>query len=254
MVLEEYIILKDNETLDDLQANGYKIIQSSKHFKFSIDAVLLAHFTSFKKNDVIMDMCSCTGVVALLVCAHNSLQRIDCVEIQQELYNMCMRSVAYNNLQHIIKPYNMDLRDAPKKMGFEEYDAILCNPPYLPASAGKNSLSEEKQIARFEIFGNLNDIILSCSKLLKNGGKLILSHRAERLADIIYLMREHNIEPKRSQFVHSRANHAAKLLLIEGIKNAKANMKIEKPLIVYNEDGKYTEEIYKIYKMEIENE
>ncbi|MEX1376921.1 MAG: tRNA1(Val) (adenine(37)-N6)-methyltransferase [Eubacteriales bacterium] len=254
MHLEDWSILKENETLDDLQANGYKIIQSNNHFKFSIDAVLLSHFTSFKKNNVIMDMCSGTGVVALLVCAHNDVNRIDCVEIQQELFEMCKRSIKYNNLQNIITPYNMDLRDSPKSLGYETYDAVLCNPPYLPLSAGKSSLSQEKKIARFEVFGDLEDIISASSKLLKNIGKLILSHRAERLADIINLMRKYNIEPKRCQFVHSKAEEEAKILLIEGAKNAKPNMKIEKPLVVYEENGNYSEEIYKIYKMDKEYE
>ena len=234
--------------------NGYKIIQNNNHFKFSIDAVLLSHFSSFKKGDMIMDMCSGTGVVGLLVCAHNAVGHIDCVEIQQELSDMCRRSIEYNKLESIITPYNMDLRDAPKTLGHGRYDAVLCNPPYLPLSAGQNSMSEAKKIARFEVFGSLADIISTSSKLLKNSGKLILSHRAERLADIIYLMRECNIEPKRCQFVHSKSGDSAKILLIEGIKNAKANMTVEKPLIVYGDSGNYTEQIYKIYKMDKEYE
>lgn len=249
--MEDYNQIKQNETLDDLQIKGYKIIQSSEHFKFSIDAVLLSHFTSFKKNDVVLDMCSGTGIVALLVCAHYDVKRIDCVELQHELYDMCSRSVAYNNAKEKIFPYNMDLRVAPKQLGYEKYDTILCNPPYLPLSAGRSSISETKKIARFEVFGDLNDIIYSSSKLLKNSGKLVLCHRAERLSDIISAMKDNKIEPKRCQFVHSQIDKEANILLIEGVKNAKANMKILKPLIVYDKDNNYTDEIYKIYKMDV---
>ena len=248
--MEKTFILKDNETLDDLQTNGFKIIQSSKHFKFSIDAVLLSHFINFKPSDRVLDMCSGTGVVGLLVCAHNNVNRIDCVEMQKELFNMCIRSVEYNNMQNKIFPYNMDLRDAPKKLGYEIYDAILCNPPYLPLSAGKSSMSEARKIARFEVFGDLNDIINTSSKLLKNTGKLALSHRAERLADIISSMKANNIEPKRCQFIHSKIDKNANLVLIEGVKNAKANMIIEAPLVVYDKDNNYMDEIYKIYNMD----
>lgn len=249
--MEEYKCLKENESLDDLQVNGYKIIQNSNHFKFSIDAVLLSHFTSFKKSDIVLDMCSGTGIVALLVCAHNDVTRIDCVEIQQDLFDMCRRSVEYNKVQDKIIPYNMDLREAPKKLGYEQYDTILCNPPYLPLSAGKSSMSEARKIARFEVFGDLDDIILSSSKLLKNSGKLVLSHRAERLSDIISAMKKNKIEPKRCQFVHSQIDKDANILLIEGVKNARANMNILKPLIVYDKDNNYTDEIYKIYKMDV---
>ena len=248
--MEANITLKENEVLDDLQVNGYKIIQSNNHFKFSIDAVLLSHFTKFKSNDVVLDMCSGTGVVALLLNAHNKVKRTDCIEIQQQLYDMCIRSIKYNNLQDKIFPYNIDLREAPNKLGYEIYDSILCNPPYLPLTAGKSSLSEAKKIARFEVNGSLQDIISTSSKLLKNSGKLLLSHRAERLADIISCMKDNNIQPKRCQFIHSKIDKCAKLIIIEGVKNAKANMIIEPPLIVYDQNNDYMDEIYKIYKMD----
>lgn len=248
--MQKTINLKENETLDDLQTSGYKIIQNDEHFKFSIDAVLLSHFTNFKSNDTVLDMCSGTGIVALLISAHNNVGRIDCVEMQEELFSMCSRSVNYNNLQEKVFPYLMDLRDAPKKLGYEIYDTILCNPPYLPLTAGKSSMSETKRIARFEVFGDLNDIVKASAKLLKNSGKLVLSHRAERLSDIIVAMRDNNIQPKRCQFIHSKLKKKANLILIEGIKNSKPNMIIEPPLIVYDEANDYMDEIYKIYNME----
>jgi len=247
--LKKDIILKENESLDELQIKDYKIIQSGNHFKFSIDAVLLSHFSPVKKNTVVMDMCSGTGIVALLLYAHNhQLKRIDCVEIQKDLFEMCVRSVRYNEMDKIVFPYNMDLRDTPGYFGYEKYDMIFCNPPYLPLSAGETSLTEEKRIARFEVFGNLNDIITTSSKLIKNKGKLVLSHRPERFTDIVSLMRENKIEPKRCQFVHSQLSKPANILLIEGIKNGKPNMIIEPPLIVYDENNNYTSNIHKIYK------
>lgn len=248
--MEKVIKLKQNEVLDDLQVCGYKIIQSSNHFKFSIDAVLLSHYLRFKPNDIVLDMCSGTGIVALLVCAHNSIKRIDCIEIQEELYDMCTRSIEYNDVKNKIFPYHMDLKVAPQSFGYEIYDAILCNPPYLPLSAGKSSISENKKIAKFEVLCNLEDVISTSYKLLKNSGKLVLSHRADRLADIVSIMKKNKIEPKRCQFIYSKAHQNATLLLIEGVKNAKANMIIESPLVLYDEDNNYTDEVYKIYKMD----
>ena len=250
LYLENSIILKENETLDDLQTNGYKIIQSSEHFKFSIDAVLLSHYTTFKSTDIVLDMCSGTGIVALLVNAHNDVNRIDCIEIQEQLFDMCTRSVKYNNLTEKIYPFNMDLRNAVDNFGYEKYDAVLCNPPYLPLSAGYSSISEAKKIARFEVYGSLSDIINTSKKLLKNSGKLVMSYRSDRLADIIYLMRECNIQPKRCRFIHSKSNSKANLVLIEAVKNAKPSMIVEAPLIVYDENNNYMEDIYKIYKMD----
>ncbi|MBN2878163.1 MAG: tRNA1(Val) (adenine(37)-N6)-methyltransferase [Clostridia bacterium] len=249
--MKENIELKSNETLDDLQAKGFKIIQSSDFFKFSTDSVLLSHFASYKPKDIVMDMCSGTGVVALLISAHYKTARIDCVEIQSELFDMCRRSVKYNDLEEKVFPYNMDLRDAPEKLGISKYDTIICNPPYLPINTGKESDSEARKIARFEINGTLADIISSSAKLLKYSGKLVMSHRAERLSDVIETMKEHRIEPKRCRFIHSKINNNANIFLIEGIKNAKPNMIIEPPLIVYDENNSYMDDVYKIYNMDI---
>ncbi len=252
--MEDLSFLKENESLDDLQVKGYKIIQSSDFFKFSTDSVLLSHFVSFKSSDVVMDMCSGTGIVGLLVNAHYDVKRIDCVEIQPQLYDMCRRSIVYNGITDKVIPYNMDLRDAPKMLGEQKYDIILCNPPYLPLTVGRTSVSESRKAARFEVNGSLSDIIAASKKLLKNLGRLVMSHKAERLSDIISLMRENGIEPKRCRFIHSKAGKPANIILIEGVKNAKAYMSVEPPLIVYDENNKYTEEIYKIYNMDEKHE
>ena len=100
----------------------------------------------------------------------------------------------------------MDLRDAPEKLGISKYDTIICNPPYLPLNAGKESDSEARKIARFEVNGTLADIVASSAKLLKYSGKLVMSHRAERLTDVISTMKEYRIEPKRCRFIPSRNN------------------------------------------------
>jgi len=246
--------LKENETLDDLQVKGYKIIQSSQFFKASTDSVLLSHFASFKPEDVVMDMCSGTGVVCLLVNAHYDVRRIDCVEIQEPLFDMCRRSIEYNGIVDKVFPYNMDLRDAPHKLGEQKYDIIVCNPPYLPLTVGRISRSEGRRAARFEVNGSLADIIASSKKLLKNLGRLVMSHKTERLSDVITLMRENGIEPKRCRFVHSSISKSANIFLIEGVKNAKAYMSIEPPLIVYGDNNNYTKEILKIYNMDKNNE
>ena len=248
--MKDTIILKENESLDDLQVKGYRIIQSSEFFKFSTDSVLLSHFASFKADDIVMDMCSGTGIVGLLISAHYNVKRIDCVEIQQPLYDMCRRSVEYNGIATKVFPYNMDLRDAPEKLGHQQYNIILCNPPYLPLNAGIPSASEVRKAARFEVNGSLSDIIIASKKLLKNQGRLVMSHKAERLSDIIYMMRENSIEPKRCRFIHSQLGKSANIILIEGVKNSKSYMIIEPPLIIYDNNNQYTDEVYKIYNMD----
>lgn len=242
-------ILQPGESLDDLQVSGYHIIQSEKHFKFSIDAVLLSHFATIKDHAHVMDMCSGTGIVGTLLCAHTTADHIDCVEIQDELSDMCRRSIEYNQANDRMRAHCMDLKDTPMHFGYEQYDAVVCNPPYQKLGSGKQNDAKARLLARFEVACTLDDVIRSAASLVKNKGRIALSHRPERLADIITQMRQYRIEPKRLQLVHSKAGEDAVILLIEGIKNGNPGMTMLPPLMVYDASGKYSTELLEIYHM-----
>ena len=72
-------------------------------------------------------------------------------------------------------------------------------------------------------------------------------HRPDRLVDIFQLMREEKIEPKLVKFVYPKVNKKTNLVLIKGVKNGKPFLEYDNNLVVYNEDGSYTDEILKIY-------
>lgn len=237
-------MLLDDERLDYLLAEDLRIIQSPSVFSFSLDAVLLARFAYVPlKRGKIVDLCTGNGAIPLFLSARTEVPIIG-VELQERLVHMAMRSVAYNNLADRISILQGDVKEIPALLGFEKYDVVTCNPPYFPAhELSDKNISEHMAIARHELHLTLDESVEAASKLLKQGGKAAFVHRSGRLIDIITAMRANRLEPKRVRLVYPKAGKEANTLLIEGIKDGKPDLKILPPLIVYGEDGEYTEEV-----------
>ena len=242
-------MIKDGECLDGLQ-NGLFIIQKKDGFKFGIDAVLLADFAKDARSRNTLDMCSGTGIVALLLSAKTDTRNICALEIQPDMAEMAQRSVLYNGLSDRVHIKAGDIREAENIYGRGAFDKITCNPPYMKCGDGLQSESGAKSVSRHELLCTLDDAVSAASRLLIPKGRFFLVHRPARLADIICAMRTYNIEPKRVRFVHPSYAKAPKLVLAEGIKDGGRELKILPPLYVYNSDGTYSEEINKIYGRE----
>ena len=237
-----------DERIDDLEFKGLKIIQSPSCFCFGIDAVLLSDFAKgIKKNSIVADLCSGNGIVSLLLSGKTEAQKFYAVEIQNKIADMASRSIKLNNLQNRIEVLNVDLKNLPSYFSNNFFDAIVCNPPYMKANCGLINECEEKVIARHEILCSLEDVISVSSKLLKNSGAFYMVHRPDRLVDIISLLRKYTLEPKVLQFIQPYNNKSPNLLLIKAVKNGNPSLKLLEPLIVYNNDGSYTDNILKIY-------
>ncbi len=239
-------LIREDESLDDLQ-NGYMLIQKNDSFKFGVDAVLLADFAEIKMVDNVLEMGTGTGIIPILLYAKKRPKSITALEIQPDMADMARRNVQYNKLEQIISILHMDLKEAPMVLGKAKYDCIVTNPPYVKKECGINNPTENKAISRFEIACTLQDVLKSTKELLKSGGKFFMVHRADRLVDIIYEMRVLGIEPKRIRFVHSNIGKRPHLMLIEGVRGGKPELKFMEPLYIYDDKGQYTEEINRIY-------
>jgi len=154
-----------------------------------------------------------------------------------------------NDIENI-EVLNIDLKNISSKIKKESMDIVVTNPPYKKMNSGLLSDDEVNLISRHEYKCNLEDIIKCAKYLLKDKGELYMVHRAERLVDIMSLMRAYKIEPKLIRFVSSKAGEKPTMILVKGVKNANEFLKIEDPLYIYNEDGTYTDEIYDIYEKE----
>ena len=241
------IELKQGERIVDLERNGYKIIQDKERFCFGIDAVLLSSFAMAKKGEKVLDLGTGTGIIPILMEAKTQAEYFKALEIQKESAEMARRSVALNGLENKIEIVDGDIKEASKIFGGAAFNVVTTNPPYMTESHGVLNPEEPKAIARHEIKCNLEDVISESAKVLIPGGRFYMVHRPRRLVDIISLMREYKIEPKRIRFVHPFADKEANMVLVEGHRGRKSMMKVESPLIVYKKPGVHSDEIHRIY-------
>ena len=241
--------LKENERIDDLEYKGLKIIQNKRGFCFGVDSVLLSDFAKeIKNNTKVVDIGTGTGIISLLLSKKTNVKKIYGIEIQAEVAHMAQRSVKMNNLEDRVEIINTNIKDVFEYLEPYSIDAIVTNPPYKKEKTGIINIDKTQIISRHEVECNLEDIISISYKLLKDLGEFYMVHRAERLVDIMVLLRKYKLEPKKIRFVHSKANDKPKLILIKAIKCAREYLKVEKPLIIYRDDGKYTDEILRIYE------
>lgn len=241
------VTVKKDERIDDLHRNGYLLIQNAKYFCFGIDAVLLSSFAKIKKNEKVIDLGTGNGIIPILLSARYPSSYIIGLEIQETSVEMAIRSVRLNSLQDRIRIQKGNIKHLTKIFKPASFQVITVNPPYMNQGGGVLNVDDSKAIARHEICCNLKDIIEESSKALSFGGRFYMVHRPHRLVDILYTLRNYNIEPKTIRFVHPYVNKEPNMVLIEAIKYGKPMCKIMPPIIVYNEDGEYTDEINKIY-------
>ena len=239
--------LLPGERIDELQRNGYRIIQNPERFCFGMDAVLLSGFARAKKQERCLDLGCGNGIIPILMEAKTEGKHFTGLEIQPESADMARRSVALNGLQDRIDIVEGDIKDASKIFGASSFHVVTTNPPYMTAQHGLTNVYEAKTIARHEVLCNLEDIIRESARLLMPGGRFYMVHRPFRLAEIISLMVQYRMEPKRMRLVYPYINKEPNMVLIEGLRGGKSRVTVEKPLIVYKEQGVYTDEIYDIY-------
>ena len=241
------IKLQENERIDDLERNGYQIIQNPDKFCFGMDAVLLSGFVKVKPQAQVLDMGTGTGIIPILLEAKTQAAHLTGLEIQEESADMARRSVLLNHLENKIDIVTGDIKEADSLFKAASFDVITCNPPYMIGQHGITNPDAPKAIARHEILCTLDDVVRNAATLLKPGGNFCMVHRPFRLAEIISVMTKYKLEPKRMRLVYPFIDKEPNMVLIEGCRGGKPRRTVEKPLIVYKEQGKYTDEIYEVY-------
>ena len=266
------VALYENERIDDLERNGYRIIQNKNKFCFGMDAVLLSGFVCERegiavnpvsgsagggqdaKNLHIADLGTGTGIIPILLRgklgkrgSENGGPWIYGLEIQEEVGKMAERSVLLNDLQGDIRIVRGDIKEASGILGKGLFDVVTSNPPYKKSGVGLESPDMSRAISRNEVLCTFEDVAREAAGLLKPGGRFYLVHRPERLAELMDTLREYKLEPKRLRMVHSYIDSGAVMILLEAARGGGQFMKVEKPLIIYKEKGVYTDEIINIY-------
>ena len=242
------INLNPDERLDDLQRDGYKLIQNSKIFCFGMDAVLLSSYAIVNEGDKVLDLGTGNGVIPILLKARTKGSHFTGLEIQDINVDMARRSVEYNQIQADVEIIQGDIKEASAIFGGASFDVVTTNPPYMNENHGLQNPESHKAIARHELLCTLEDVIREAAKVLKPQGRFYMVHRPHRLVEIFEQMRKFGIEPKRMRLVHPFIDKPANMVLVEGVRGGRPMLKVEEPLIIYQEQGKYTQEVIDMYE------
>ena len=239
--------MKPGERLDDLQLAGMRILQKDSGFRFGMDAVLLADFARVEARDRAADFGTGTGILPLLLIGRQKGARIDAFEIQPDMADMAARTVALNGLQARVAVHALPVERAHEVIPDGSLDAIICNPPYGQPGQTLLNPSETLALARHQSAGGLRGWLREAYRLLKGKGRLAMIYPAPRMLELMRLLSDAHLEPKRFRLVYPYAEKPANLVLIEAQKDARPMLHPMPPLIVYEQDGSMTAELKRIY-------
>ena len=239
--------LKPGERLDDLERNGLMLIQHPGRFCYGVDAVLLSWFAKAYEGERVLDFCTGTGVVPILMTAKTAASHFTGLEIQEEVAKMASRSVVLNHLEDKVSIVCGDLKNTKTLFGKGVFNVVTVNPPYMAGGSGLVGADYSKAVSRHEILCSLEDVIRESANVLVAGGRMYMVHRPYRLGDIICLMKQYKMSPRRLCMVHPKASQEANLVLIEGIRGGNTQIRVEAPLVLFDEDGQESKQIKMIH-------
>ena len=241
-------LVQPNERIDDLQ-NGFYVIQNPEKFCFGMDAVLLSGFANIRKNETVLDMGTGTGIIPILLKSKGKGGHLTGLEIQEECADMARRSVRYNSLESDIDIICGDIKEAAATFGAASFDVVTSNPPYMIGQHGLTNPHVPKAIARHEILCTFDDVACQAARVLKDRGRFFLVHRPFRLVELMATLTKYKLEPKRMQLVYPFIDKEPNMVLIEACKGGNSRIQVERPLVVYERPGVYTEDVLELYRM-----
>ncbi len=244
----ERICLKPGERADDLQLCGLYCIQDPDRFCFGMDAVLLSGYATVKENETCLDLGTGTGILPLLLSAKTKGKHFTGLEIQEESAEMASRSVRLNGLEDKIDIVCGDIRNATDIFPRSSFDVITGNPPYMTDLHALKNPNEAKAIARHEVLCTLKEFVASAAALVRPGGRFYMVHRPFRLPEIMEALKEFKLEPKGLRFVHSYLDREPSMVLIESVRGGRPGMDVDAPLIIYEREGVFTDEVRRDYR------
>jgi len=230
-------------TTDTFFKGRLKVKQARNGYRFSIDAVLLAHFVNPRPGDTILDLGSGCGIIPLMLAFRHPNVMLYGVEIQAALADLALANVAVNGLAGRVTIMQQDLKDLTAGSMGGRIDLVVSNPPFRKVNSGRMNPHEQRAIARHEIMITLQDVIAAASRVLPLGGRFVTIYAVERLVDMLVSLRAVKLEPKQMRMVHSNEDRKAHLFLMEAVKGGNPGLAVGPPLNIYNQAGGYTDEV-----------
>ena len=209
--------LKPGEKAEPL-GDGYYIIQNENGYRFSSDAVALAHFaqSELSMRDSVLDLCSGCGIIAIMLGISTGAQAVG-VELDKELFDMSVRSQELNKLTNV-RFINADARALDGSVN-GRYDAVTCNPPYYKVDSKPTAVAPT---ANSEINITLAEVVAVAKRALKVGGALYMTHVTSRLDEVICACRDNGLTVKKLV-----VNPNGKTFMIRAVRGGKQGMTLK---------------------------
>ena len=239
---------RSGETVDPILDGKLKIIQKEKGYRFSVDALLLAHFVRLRKNDRILELGTGGGVTSLILARRWRCEGAVGLEIQGDLHEMARRNAALNGLEDRVRMVHGDVRVIGRFLEAQSFDVVVFNPPYRKIRSGRVNPDDQKALARHEIAGSLEDFLKAAAWALKGTGRVFTIYPAARMAELFDRMRAVRLEPKRAAVVYSHEASEGEFVLAEGRKGGREALKVLPPLFIYERTGKYSPAMKEIFR------
>jgi tRNA1(Val) A37 N6-methylase TrmN6 len=212
-------------------------IQHRKGYRYSVDAVLLAHFISPSKDDRVLDLCAGCGVISLILSFRWPQILLTVFEIQPRLVSLIRRNVEENQLYDQITVIEGDCRKISELVDPESFNYLVCNPPYGKVESSRCNPDSERAIARHEILATLEDVLKAAFFSLKGKGKAAFVYPAHRSDDLLVALKGNNLAPARLQVVHDHPGAPAELVLVEAVKDGGQELTILTPFYIKQQLG-----------------
>lgn len=237
-----------NTTLDMLFDGRLTVHQPRHGYRFSVDAVLLAHQVQPQPDETVLDLGTGCGIVPLVLCYRHPRISVWAVEVQAPLAELACRNVHDNQMQDRIFVQHADLCSLESVPLPPSFDRVVTNPPYRRINSGRLNPDGQRAAARHEVKARLGDVLLCARRRLRNGGRFTAVYTTERLPELMTAMQTYGITPKYLRMVHTRQHFDAKRVLIEGVKGAKSGLTVGAPLVVHEADGSYSREVNAMFR------
>jgi len=241
------IPIGEDERLDELFDGRLRIIQKKEGYRFSVDAILLAHFSSQLSAKSIIDLGTGSGVIPLILARKGTVPTIVGVEVQEEMADMAKRTIALNGFTERVSILHEDLKELRNCFNASSFDLVVSNPPYYPVGDGRMNPDEQKAIARHEILAKMEDVVSIAHYLVKPSGIVVIIFPAKRLVDLLDSLKEFDFKPELLQIIYSHEHDEGKLVIVKSCKGGNPELEIKEPFFIYEAEGVYSEEMQKIY-------
>ena len=233
-------------TTDSFFNGRLTVNQEKTGYRFSLDAVIVAGAVQPKPGQAVLDLGTGCGIIALVLAFRHPSVRVVAIEIQPQLAALAQTNVAQNNLENRVTVVEGDMRQLHARSLGRSMDWVVCNPPYRRTNSGRINPQMQKALARHEINIDLAGLVQSAHRLLRSGGQFVTIYPAQRTVDLLAVMRREGIEPKSLQSIQSRPAEAARLVWVRGAKGGRPGLAIQRPLVIYDHKGEYTEDMARV--------